>query len=62
MDSAVKPGDNFFRFVNGHWLDTVVIPPTETSMGSFLELYDRTKNHLKSILDSVSSTSQSKGS
>ncbi|HSU52020.1 MAG TPA: M13 family metallopeptidase [Segetibacter sp.] len=62
IDSAVKPGDNFFRYVNGHWLDTVAIPPTETSMGSFLELYNRTKNHLKLILDSVSSTSQSKGS
>jgi putative endopeptidase len=62
IDSSVKPGDNFFRFVNGRWLDTVAIPPTETSMGSFLELYNTTKGHVRSILDSVSTTSQSKGS
>lgn len=62
MDSSVKPGDNFYRFVNGKWLDTVVIPPTETNMGSAHELYNSTKNHIKSILDSVSSTSQTKGS
>jgi putative endopeptidase len=62
IDSAVKPGDNFFRFVNGRWLDTVVIPATETGQGSFLDLYNRTKQHLKLILDSVSSNPQTKGS
>ena len=22
MDHTVRPGDDFFRFANGHWLDT----------------------------------------
>jgi putative endopeptidase len=62
FDSTVKPGDNFFEFVNGKWIKTAVIPPTETGLGSFLDLYNRTKGNLKSILDSVSTTSQAKGS
>src|SRR4051794_5886885 len=62
MDPSVKPGDNFFLYVNGGWLKTAVIPPTETSLGSFLDLYNRTKNNLRLILDSVSSTQQPKGS
>lgn len=62
MDSSVKPGDNFFLFVNGRWLKKVVIPATETSAGSFLDIYNRTKDHLRSILDSVSRVPQNKGS
>ena len=62
MDSTVKPGDNFFSFVNGQWIKNAVIPPTETRIGSFLDLYNRTKKNLKSILDSVSSFSQAPGS
>ena len=33
MDSTVKPGDNFFKFVNGKWIDTVKIPETESGIG-----------------------------
>lgn len=62
MDQSVKPGNNFFLYVNGKWLKTAVIPPTETSLGSFLDLYNRTKTNLKSILDSVSHVAQVKGS
>lgn len=62
MDSSVKPGDNFFLFVNGNWLKTAVIGPTETSAGAGLELFNRTKQHLKGILDSVAKISSAKGS
>ncbi len=62
MDSSVKPGDNFFLFINGRWLKTAVIPSTETGIGSFLDVYNTTKEHLKLILDSVSNVPQSKGS
>ncbi|HVX50405.1 MAG TPA: M13 family metallopeptidase, partial [Chitinophagaceae bacterium] len=62
MDSSVKPGDNFFKFVNGKWLDTATIGPTETSAGAGLEMYNRTKEHLHSILDSVSEANNTPGS
>ncbi|WP_018616509.1 M13 family metallopeptidase [Segetibacter koreensis] len=62
MDSSVKPGDNFFLFVNGRWIKNTTIPPTESGVGSFLDVYNGTKGHLKSILDSVSKVPQAKGS
>jgi putative endopeptidase len=38
MDKSVKPGDNFFRYVNGKWLDATAVPPDRSQIGSFLEL------------------------
>ena len=35
MDKNSQPGDNFFRFVNGAWLDKTEIPSDKTSWGSF---------------------------
>jgi putative endopeptidase len=62
IDSAVKPGDDFFLYANGKWLDTATIDPSESSAGSSVEMYNRTKAHLKSILDSVSSAKNASGS
>ena len=62
IDSAVKPSDNFFEFVNGKWLDTINIPETESGIGAFNDLADRTRDHLHTILDSVSKGDQPAGS
>ncbi|MFP5039766.1 M13 family metallopeptidase [Parasediminibacterium sp. JCM 36343] len=62
MDKSVKPGDNFYTYVNGKWEKNAVIPPTESSIGSFLDLYNRTKEKLKGILLDVSKGGQVPGS
>jgi putative endopeptidase len=62
MDSSIKPGDNFFLYVNGKWLDTAKIPPTESSIGAWLEVYNKTKDRLHNILDSLSKGTFDKGS
>ena len=54
IDSTVKPGDNFFLFADGKWLKNAVIGPTESRTGASLELFNRTKENLHSILDSLS--------
>ncbi|MCW3120462.1 MAG: putative metalloendopeptidase [Chitinophagaceae bacterium] len=54
MDTSIKPGENFFLFVNGKWAKTAVIPPTESRIGSALDLYNRTKANLHLIVDSLS--------
>ena len=38
MDKKVKPQDDFFRYVNGTWLDNTQIPGNKTRWGSFDEL------------------------
>ncbi|MFL9844137.1 M13 family metallopeptidase [Flavobacterium rhizosphaerae] len=50
MDTSVKPGDDFFRFVNGKWLDDTKIPDDKTRWGSFDELRENTNNDALAIL------------
>ncbi len=38
MDTAVKPGDDFFSYANGTWYKNAVIPADRTSTGSFQDL------------------------
>ena len=38
FDRSVKPQADFFRYVNGTWLKTVVIPPDLARYGSFTKL------------------------
>ncbi|PRY53154.1 putative endopeptidase [Arcticibacter pallidicorallinus] len=62
LDSSVAPGDNFFKYVNGKWLKTAVIPPTQTSTGSFDELYNKTKANIKKLLEEAANARADKGS
>lgn len=51
LDTNVKPGQDFFRFVNGKWLDTNAIPDDRTRWGSFDELREKTDKDVQAILD-----------
>jgi putative endopeptidase len=62
IDSSVKPGDNFFRRVNGRWYDTVKIADDQTGVGSYSFLNIPQKQLLQHILDSVSKTQETPGS
>ena len=35
MDKSVKPGDDFFRYVNGAWVDQTEIPADKTRWGKW---------------------------
>src|SRR5438552_8333128 len=48
-DRSVKPGDDFYRYADGKWLDTAQIPPDRTSWGSFVELADRSEREVREI-------------
>ena len=50
MDRNVKPSDDFFRFVNGSWLDKTEIPSDKTTWGSFNELRQKTDKDALEIL------------
>ena len=51
MDRTVKPGDDFFRFVNGKWADSTTIPADKTSFGAFVMLRDLSEARVRGILD-----------
>jgi putative endopeptidase len=54
MDKSVKPSDDFFRFVNGTWLNNTEIPADRTRWGSFDELRQKTDIDALRILDEAS--------
>ena len=62
IDSSIKPGDNFFRYVNGRWYDTAKIAGDQTGVGSYMFLNIPQKQLLQHILDSVSKTQHTPGS
>jgi putative endopeptidase len=62
IDSTIKPGDNFFRFVNGRWYDTAKIADDQAGVGSYSFLNIPQKQLLQNILDSVSKTQNAIGS
>lgn len=62
LDSSIKPGDNFFRFVNGRWYDSAQIAGDQTGVGSYMFLNIPQKQLLQHILDSVSKTNNTPGS
>ena len=62
IDPSVKPGDNFFRYVNGRWYDTAKIAGDQTGVGSYSFMNIPQKQLLQNILDSVSKTHPTPGS
>jgi putative endopeptidase len=56
MDRNVKPGDDWFRFVNGSWAAHTAIPGDRTSWGGFAILRDLSEARIRGLLQSYSPT------
>ncbi len=54
MDTTVRPGDDFFRYVNGRWVDSTEIPADQTSWGSFMQLRKKTDSSALALLERAS--------
>src|SRR5579864_1206760 len=50
MDKNVKPGDDFFLYANGAWLNRTEIPADRTSTGSFQNLQILSENRMKELV------------
>lgn len=57
MDKSIKPGDNFFMFVNGAWYETAEIPPDRASTGAFQDLRILSEKRMVEIAESLDSKS-----
>lgn len=51
MDKNVSPKDDFYRFVNGVWIDSTEIPADQTVWGGFNKLRKDTDADVLAILD-----------
>jgi putative endopeptidase len=52
-DTSVKPGEDFYRYAIGQWLDSNQIPPDRTTWGTFAELSTQSENQLRAIIEGL---------
>ena len=50
MDTGVKPGDDFFRYVEGHWLKTADIASDKARAGYNYDLPDATEIEVRDLV------------
>src|SRR5256714_13288474 len=57
MDTKTKPGNDFFRYANGTWIDKTQIPPDKPGYSLRLIMTDLTEQRLKDLLEAAGSNS-----
>jgi predicted metalloendopeptidase len=62
FDRSVRPQDDFYRFVNGHWLKNTPIPADKSNYGSFNKLADEAEANLRVIVEEAAGAKAAKGS
>ena len=62
MDKSVKPGDDFFTYMNGTWLKETEIPADKSNYGGFIILRDEAQEDVKAIVDEAATGDFAKGS
>ena len=62
MDASVKPGDDFFHYVNGKWIAEAEIPADKSSYGGFVLLQDEAQEDVKAIIEMSAEGEFEKGS
>lgn len=62
IDESVKPGDDFYRYVNGIWLKNTEIPADRSNYGSFSILADEAELRVRTIIEDAAKSDSKAGS
>ena len=62
MNTSIEPGDDFFSYVNGVWVETTQIPADKSRYGTFDLLRDEAQEAVKAIIDDSASGDFADGS
>jgi putative endopeptidase len=61
MDTAIRPGDDFYGYVNGKWLATATIPADRPFNGMLVAVFDKTESDLHKIVDELAASKPEAG-
>jgi len=61
QDKSVRPQDDFYRFINGGWLNTTEIPADKPLYGAFIELRDKSEREVHDIITEAASDANATG-
>mgnify|MGYP001813115594 FL=1 len=62
MDTTVRPGDDFFAYVNGTWIAETEMPADKSRYGVFDKLRDESQEAVKAIIEESANGDFPKGS
>jgi putative endopeptidase len=62
MDTAVKPGDDFFRYADGAWYDRTEIPADRSSFNTFVILREVASKRTRELIQNAAATEAPEGS
>jgi len=62
MDTTVRPGDDFYKYVNGKWLETAQIPADRSFYGTVITVMEKTEANLHAIVDELAAGKHEPGS
>ncbi|MDX1455292.1 MAG: M13-type metalloendopeptidase [Gammaproteobacteria bacterium] len=61
MDPAVRAQDDFYRYVNGEWLERTSIPADKSNYGMFTRLADEAEENLRRIIEEAAAADAAAG-
>jgi putative endopeptidase len=61
MDRTVRPGDDFYAFVNGNWTKSTAIPPDRSRYNSFSMLDERARARSRTIVEEAAAAADAAG-
>jgi predicted metalloendopeptidase len=62
MDTSVKPGDDWFAYANGSWVQSTEIPADRSSVGGFYIADQATEKNLQSLVAGIVASQPEAGS
>ncbi|MGX7952544.1 M13 family metallopeptidase [Tsuneonella sp. HG249] len=62
MDSAAKPGDDWFAYANGSWLKNTEIPADRSNVGGFWVADQQTEKNLEALIKDILGSEPEEGS
>jgi putative endopeptidase len=59
---SVKPGDDFYKYLNGNWEKNTAIPADRSNYGMFTALNDQSQKDTRAIIENAAATGGAPGS
>ena len=51
IDMSIRPGDDFYHYANGSWINRTPLPPDRSSLGAFNLLVDRSNKRVAALIE-----------
>jgi putative endopeptidase len=61
IDTSIKPGDDFYGYMNARWVEEFELPADKSNYGTFTMLRDKSQEDVKAIVDMAATGDFAKG-